>query len=48
MLPGRGEFDFKRLKAEMDKLGYNGAYIIEVYRNAYDEYSELIDSIKYV
>lgn len=48
MLPGRGNFDFKKLKDEMDKIGYNGAYIIEVYRNAYQEYEELIDSIKKV
>ena len=44
-LPKSGNFDFKRLKAEMDKLSYNGAYILEVYRNAYNEYSELIESI---
>lgn len=48
MLPGHGDFDFRKLKHEMDKLGYDGAYIIEVYRNAYKEYDELINSIKMV
>ncbi|MBR4073540.1 MAG: sugar phosphate isomerase/epimerase [Clostridia bacterium] len=47
LLPGKGSFDFKMLKAEADKIGYNGAFLIEVYRNAYNEYDELIDSIKY-
>lgn len=48
MLPGNGNFDFNRLKSEMDKLGYDGAYIIEVYRNAYKECGELIDSVNNV
>jgi sugar phosphate isomerase/epimerase len=48
MLPGDGNFDFKKLIAEMDKLEYNGAYVIEVYRNAYKEYDELINSINNV
>lgn len=48
MIPGDGVFDFKRLKAEMDKLNYDGAYIIEVYCNAYKEYDELINSINKV
>lgn len=48
MLPGRGCFDFKRLKTEMDNIGYDGSYIIEVYRNAYKKYEELTDSINNV
>lgn len=48
MLPGNGSFDFKRLKSEMDNIGYSGAYIIEVYRNAYNEYDELLNSINNV
>lgn len=48
MLPGDGNFDFNRLKAEMEKLDYDGAYIIEVYCNAYKEYESLINSMNNV
>lgn len=44
LLPASGNFDFKRLFKEMDKLGYKGAYILELYRNAYKEYDELFHS----
>ena len=46
LLIGDGKFDFKRLFAEMDALNYKGAYILELYRNAYKEYNELFDSFK--
>jgi len=47
MLPGKGDFDFKKLNSQMEKIGYNGVALVEVYRNAYIEYSELIDSLKF-
>ncbi len=45
MLIGKGSFDFKALFSAMQSQGYDGAYILEVYRNAYNDYRELINSI---
>ena len=41
------ELTEKALKAFFDLMhtnGYNGAYIIEVYKHAYTEYNEIFDS----
>ncbi len=46
LLIGDGNFDFKRLFLEMKALDYKGAYILELYRNAYKEYDELFESFK--
>lgn len=35
---GHGEFDFRRLMQGMDALGYSGAYMMELYRQNYDEF----------
>lgn len=43
LLPGDGHFDFKALKNAVEKLGYKGPGIIEVYR---DNYSTLEDLSK--
>lgn len=42
---GQGSFDFRRLIAEMNDLGYNGAYMVELYRENYDEYVRLRESV---
>ncbi len=44
LLPCRGNFDLKGLKSTLDAIGYEGNYIIEVYRKNYTEYSDIEDS----
>ncbi len=48
MPPGRGEFDFKRLFSEMENVGYNGEYMIEIYSNDYNVEKELKKSKEYL
>ncbi len=43
MLPGKGEFDFESLFQKLSGDGYDGACLIEVYRNAYNEPDELFE-----
>ena len=40
-LPLNGGFDFKKFFNLLNFKGYNGAFIIEVYNNAYKDYSEI-------
>lgn len=42
---GHGCFDFPRLIHEMNALGYTGAYMVELYRENYDEYYRLKESV---
>ncbi len=44
MLPGKGGFDFGAFFAATSALGYDGDFMIEVYRDSYSEYSEIFDS----
>ena len=44
LLPCRGDFNLKELKNTLDAIGYEGNYIIEVYRKNYTEYSDIEDS----
>ena len=44
LLPFNGGFDFKAFFNLMSSKGYNGAYIIEVYKNAYSRYDEIFAS----
>lgn len=44
-LPGRGTFDFKLLAKELKSLDYNGPILLEVYRNNYEHYGELKQSL---
>lgn len=41
MPPGKGNFDFGRLFNELDKAGYKGDYVIEIYSKGYDVQKEL-------
>lgn len=41
LLPLDGTFDFKGFLKHAEKCGFSGDGVIEVYRNAYKEYSEL-------
>ena len=43
-MPGRGNFDFARLKARMDELGCTGPAFMEVYNDMYGDVSELYAS----
>ena len=47
-LPGRGIFDFKELFARLRDVGYDGACILEVYPESYNQYSELGNSLDYL
>lgn len=40
---GSGSFDFKRLLCRLDELNYDGAMIVELYRENYSSYDELTD-----
>lgn len=44
LLPKNGEFDFEKFFKKMKAQGYRGNYIIEVYTNAYESPSEIIES----
>lgn len=44
--PGTGNYDFFRLFSELDKKGYSGGIIIELYRNSYEKYSDVSASYK--
>jgi len=44
LLPTKGNFNFKALIQDLENHGYNGDYMIEVYQNAYKEYTEIFDS----
>ena len=39
--PGTGTFDFSRLFSALDSIGYNGAYMIELYRRNFDDSAAL-------
>lgn len=43
LLPTRGNFNFKNLITDLKNHGYNGDYVIEVYRNAYKEQNEILE-----
>lgn len=42
---GKGEFDFLRFVEKMLSLGYDGAFIVELYRENYGDFSELRESV---
>ena len=46
LLPFNGGFNFKDFFSVMASKGYNGAYVIEVYKNAYKTYDEIFNSHK--
>ena len=48
MMPGQGNFDFTTLFRKAEHDGYDGALLIEVYRNAYKDPRELIESYNLV
>lgn len=48
MPPGRGNFDFSRMKNILDGAGYKGGYVIEIYSKGYDVKKELALSKDYL
>lgn len=42
--PLKGDFNFEKLFSHMVKIGYNGDYIIELYRNSFEDESEIFYS----
>lgn len=43
LLPTRGNFDFSALITDLKNHGYNGDYVVEVYRNAYKDKNEIFE-----
>lgn len=47
-LPGRGTFNFEKLFNQLADVNFNGALLLEVYKDDFKEYSELFESLEYV
>ena len=47
-LPGRGDYDFERLFRALKGVGFKGNMLIEVYKDDYKDYSEIVESLKYL
>ena len=47
-LPGKGTFNFEELFKRLYDVGFNGNAIIEVYKDDYNEESEITQSINYL
>ena len=47
-LPGKGVTDFKDVFKRLDKVGFDGAILIEAYQSDYDKETELIESLEYL
>lgn len=43
-----GFFDFLKLFTELEKIGYNGKYVVELYSDNYKDEKEIITSAKYL
>lgn len=44
----KGLFDFEKLFTELNKVGYKGKYIVELYSDNYKDESEILSSAKYL
>lgn len=47
-LPGQGSFNFNSLYQELYSIGYQGPIIMEVYRNNYGHYREMLKSLNFL
>ena len=47
-LPGRGIFNFQALSRELKAIDYKGEIFLEVYRNNYEQYKELRESLDFL
>jgi sugar phosphate isomerase/epimerase len=43
---GEGSFDFVRLFRHLNEIGYSGGAVVELYRDNYNEYSDLADCVE--
>lgn len=48
LLPGKGVFDFNIFKKDIEKIGYEGDLLIEVYSEAFGELEELASSRRFL
>lgn len=46
--PGKGRFNFRKLIEIMNSAGYNGDYIIELYRENFTDFSDLKSALLYM
>lgn len=46
--PGKGDFDFAKLIGIMNSVGYDGNYIIELYRENFGDENDLKKSLQYM
>lgn len=46
--PGKGTFDFSRFFGELERIGYDGTGIVELYRHNFSEARELTESVKFL
>lgn len=47
-LPGRGVTDFKEVFSRLRDKGFDGALLLEVYKNDFKDFDELFDSLDYI
>lgn len=47
-LPGKGVTDFSDLFSRLNDAGFDGALILEVYKNDFETYEELFSSLEYI
>ena len=47
-LPGKGRFDFDTLLKRLRDVGFDGALLIEVYQNDYQDIAELKESLQFL
>lgn len=47
-LPGEGKFNFRRLFSKLSDCGFDGAVLIEVYKESYENYAQLKRSLEYL
>ena len=43
-----GHYDFGKVFTELDKVGYNGKYIVELYSDGYEKKEQLVKSAEYL
>ena len=47
-LPGKGITDFKDIFTRLNDKGFDGALILEVYKNDFESYEQLFESVEYI
>lgn len=47
-MPGRGVFGFRQLFSRLEEAGYKGPVMIELYADAYKDFGEIGDCVKYL